>query len=410
MKLAWVVFANTWFLVLPVGFYYLFKLIWMDKVQIAFLCSIDYSLLEIIPPRDIERSPKPMESFFAGLTGVLKTFNTKEEFLKGMLTYKFSLELVSDGGAVHIYIRTPKMFRNLVEANLYAQYPTVEILESPDYVNEVPKIIPNKDWDLWGTDLQLVKPDAYPIKTYKKFEEEITGTMIDPLSAVIEVMGKVGPNQKIWFQYVIIPEKETWANTGQEVVQQLAGRSKKHKGVFSNIWNDIVDVLSNLSKGLLGGEFSFSGGEEKKEESPLEFRLTPGEKEVLKALEENIGKPVFKVKMRFIYLGLKEYFDKSMSSAFVGAIKQFNDNNLNAFKPHDETKTYANYFMVEHRIKYRKRRIFKRFIDRDPTGLKFVLSTEELATVFHLPDISVMAPHITRVDAKKSGAPTNLPI
>jgi hypothetical protein len=410
MRNVWLVFANTWFLILPVGFYYLFKLIWMDKVQIAFLCSIEYALLEIIPPRDIERSPKPMESFFAGLTGVLKTFNAKEEYIKGMLTYKFGLELVSDGGATHIYIRTPKIFRNLVEANLYAQYPTVEIMEVPDFVLDVPKIIPNKDWDLWGTDLQFVKPDPFPIKTYKKFEETVTGTMIDPMSAIIEVMGKVGPNQKIWFQYVIYPEKDSWFNTGLALVQELAGRSKKSKGIFSNVLHDIMDVISNLSKGLWGEEFTFATTEEKKDESPLEFRLTPGEKDTLKALEENVGKPVFKVKMRFIYLGLKEYFDKSTTSSFIGAIKQFNDNNLNGFKPHDETKTYANYFLAEQRIKYRKRRIFKRFIERDPTGLKLIMSTEELATVFHLPDMSVMAPHITRVDAKKGGAPTNLPI
>ena len=37
-------------------------------------------------------------------------------------------------------------------------------------------------------------------------------------------------------------------------------------------------------------------------------------------------------------------------------------------------------------------------------------STEELATIFHMPDMSVMAPSFTRVAAKRATAPSNLPI
>jgi hypothetical protein len=43
-------------------------------------------------------------------------------------------------------------------------------------------------------------------------------------------------------------------------------------------------------------------------------------------------------------------------------------------------------------------------------GFKMTLSSEELATVFHLPDMSVVAPSITRVEAKRGGAPANLPV
>jgi len=39
-----------------------------------------------------------------------------------------------------------------------------------------------------------------------------------------------------------------------------------------------------------------------------------------------------------------------------------------------------------------------------------LLSTEELATVFHIPDMAVIAPTMVRVAAKRGGAPVNLPI
>ncbi len=401
-------FYYVWFLVFPAAFYYLFKHLWVKFVQRKFSASIEWTLLEIIPPRDIEKSPKLMESLFSGLSGTLKSPNVFEEYLDGYLTHFFSFELVSDEGTVHFYIRTPKIFRNLVEAHLYAQYPTLEITEVPDYVDNIPKVIPDRDWDLWGTDFVLVKDDAYPIRTYLKFEESVTGKMIDPLAGLAEVMGKIGAGQKIWFQYIIIPVKEDWYYTGYEIVKKLTGRAKQEKGILEKLLVDIGDVFSNFFRAFWG-EFKFS--EEKKEEmQPLEFRLTPGEKDILKAVEENIGKNVFNVKMRFVYLGRRENFNKSTISAFMGGIKQFADQNLNSFKPHDPSKTYASFLFAKPRLQYRQRKIFRLYKDRDPEGAMFILSTTELATLYHMPDMSVLAPSIVRVDARKGGAPANLPV
>lgn len=403
------VFSYVWFIILPVAFYYLFKLIWKDYVQIKWLKSLEYVLLEIIPPRNIEKSPQPMESLFWGISGVLTTHNALEEWVKGQMTFRFSFELVSDEGTVRFYIKTPKQFRNLIEAHLYAQYPDVIINEVPDYVTEVPAVIPNKDWNLWGTDFDFANPDPYPIRTYRHFQEDVTGKMIDPLSALVENMGKLGPGQKIWFQYVVIPLHETWNKEEHKIIDELAQRTKKSKGALESLWEDLADIFSNI----LGGLFSpveFAKKEEEEKEQPLEFRLTPVEKEILKAVENNIGKNMFKVKMRFIYLGKRENFDKTTVSAFVGGIKQFNDINLNSFKPNDKSKTYASFLWINARLRFRQRKIFKRYRDRDPTGVTVVLSTEELATVYHMPDMSVVAPGVTFVEAKRGGAPANLPV
>ncbi|MCX6766105.1 MAG: hypothetical protein NT136_04070 [Candidatus Moranbacteria bacterium] len=406
------IFSYVWFIVLPMAFYYLFKVLWLEYIRTRYGKSIKYVLLEIIPPRNVEKSPKPMESLYWGISGVLKTFNALEEFVKGMTTFKFSLELMSSEGTVHFYIRTPVQFRNLVEAHLYAQYPDAVIKEAPDYINEVPKIVPNREWNLWGTDFELVKPDLYPIRTFRYFEEDITGKMIDPLSGLVETMGKLGPNQKIWFQYVIVPEYEVhkpWVTASRAVIDKLAGRDKKQESVWSRIWSDIVDVISNIGNALFG-PVEFTKKEEAKEEAPLEFRLTPVEKEILKAVENNFGKNAFKVKMRFIYFGKTENYDPTFISAFVGGIKQFNDINLNSFKPYDKAKTFADYILVEPRLRHRQRKIFRRYRDRDTDGKTFYLSTEELATVYHLPDMSVVAPSVTYVEAKRGGAPANLPV
>lgn len=401
----------TWFIILPPVFYLFLKVLWMYHVQGKFIASLDWTLLEIIPPKNIEKSPKPMEALFVGFSGVEKTLNSFEKYLDGAVTDFMSLELVSNEGVVHFYIRTMKKYRNLVEAHLYAQYPDVEIIEVPDYVNDVPKIIPNSQWDLWGTDLQFVKPDAYPIRTYQKFEESVTGKMIDPLAGLVETMGKVGPGQQLWLQWIIAPETNYWAGTeGKKITDKLKGREVKVEGIMERIWKDIWDVLGNLIKAL-STPIEFAT-EAKKEDQPLEFRLSPGERDILKAVEENLGKIQFRTKGRMIYLGRRENFDKSLGvSAFFGGIKQFNDDNLNAFKPFGDTKTYANYIMKESRLRYRQYKLLRRYRDRNGgDGLKLIMSTEELATVFHLPDMNVLAPSLTRVEAKRGGAPSNLPI
>lgn len=399
------VFYHFWWIIVPVVFYFLFKLLWMDFVGSKWGKSLSWTMLEVIPPKDLEKGPQPMESIYNGLVGVVVSFTAFEEFLKGAFTDNFSFELVGLGGEVHFYIRTQKKYKNLVEAQIYSQYPDAQVLEVEDYVQNFPKVVPNKNWDLWGSDMELEMPDPYPIKTYDKFEESITGTMIDPIAAFLELMGTLPPGQNLWLQIVTQPLPEKWRVSQMKEVQKIAGRNGSPKG---SIWQDLIDVFSNIIKGMMGPiEFTKS---EKKEEQPLEFRLTPGEKDRLKALEENLSKNNFKIKMRVIYVGKKEGFDKSYVSAFFGAMRQFNDLNSNNLKPESQSKTYASFVAVDQRLQMRKRKIYKRYKDRDGTGKKFVLSTTELATIWHFPDMGVKTPALIRVESKKGSAPANLPI
>jgi hypothetical protein len=408
------IFAYIWFIVLPPVLYYIFMSLWMPHIWHRFGDKQTSILLEIIPPRDIEASPLPMEYIFAGLAGVKKSLVVHEEYLDGEYAESFALEIASIEGQVHFYIRCRKGTRNLVEAHFYGQYPSIELVEVPDYTQLVPRTVPNKDWNLWGTDFELVKDDLYPIRTYKKFEESVTGKMLDPLAGIIEIMSKAGPGQHMWFQILITCEDESWYATGRDTVDDFIGKKKPHKvGFFEQVLTDIRDVFAKIINMLLGHEMHFGEAHEEEKKEFDEQKITYGQKEVIKALEENLGKMMFKTKVRYIYVGRREGYDKPTGvSGFIGGIKQFNDQNLNSFKPNAATKTKAEFVFVEARQRYMQRRIFRRYIERDPQpyDVRFLLSTEELATLFHIPDMSVTSPTMSRVAAKRSGAPTNLPI
>lgn len=403
-------FSYTWFIILPPFFYFAFKALWMDHVSRKYWGSVEKILLEIIPPQNIEKSPKLMESFFNGLHGVDTTIPNNEKYIKGRFIEWFSLELVGDSGEIHFYIRAPRSDKSIIEANIYAQYPDAQVIEVDDYVDKVPRIVPSKHWEIWGADAKLTGDDPLPIKTYHRFQEDITGKMIDPLSSIFEVLGKLGPNQKVWFQILINPVKESkFFPEAKEYIQFIAGRKEKPKNFSEKIIKDFNDVVGNIFKAFSSVvEFP---EEKKKEEQPLEFRLTPGEKEKLKNLEENVGKVFFETKIRFVYIGKKENYDKGgVVGGFWGAMKQFGDMHSNGIMIEDTTKTYAWYFLVKPRLRYRQRILFQRYIDRDWTGVTFKMSTAELATIFHPPDMSAVAPAVPRVQAKLGGAPFNLPV
>jgi hypothetical protein len=400
-----------WWIILPIAFFYIFKFLFKDYVgwysANSWYANQKYCLLEIIPPREIEKGPKLMESFFQGLTGVLTTYNPFQEWMEGAWFHdRFSLELVGEEGKVHFYIRPQKKHRNMIEAQIYAQYPDAGIIEVEDYIDRFPKVVPTKNWNIWGTDFEFVAPDAYPIKTYDHFEESISGEMIDPMAALVEVMGTLGPGQHIWLQYILQPiQEQENRKKYAKVLDKLTGRGSAQP---TSVWEHMLDVFSNLLGALFGPvEFKKS---EKKEESPLEFRLTPIEKEVLKAVEENIGRNFFSVKMRLINLAKRDVFETAKTSAIVGAIKQFNDMNYNQVKPNDKTKTYANFIMKKKRMEFRQRLIYSRYKKRNRDGALLVLSTKELATLFHFPDMNVKSPAVQRTEAKLGAPPANLPV
>lgn len=406
------VFYYTWYFTVPVAFYIVFRILWARHVCLNdFYAKQNEVLLELIPPREIEKSPKIMERVFDSLSATDAGVNMINKYCHCAQNPFFSLEIVGTEGMAHFYIRTPSAFRTLVESSLYAQYPGLEIMEVDDYVWNVPRVIPNKEWTLKGFDLKLLKDDAFPIKTYKFFEEEITGKMIDPLASLLESISALGPGQHIWLQYIIQTKRPDWfEDWGKGTVQKFLGKEKPPAGLLPRIGHDIKDVFGNLFVGWSKPAEFTPFAKQTKDEQPLEFRLTPGEKQVLKSLEENIAKAMFQVNMRLVVLGRKDFFSGTTLSGAMSSIKQFSDNHTNQFFPVDRSKVYADYVFTESRAAFRARRLLDRYRDRDDTGYPFHLSTEELATVFHLPDMSVMAPSVQRTDSRRGTAPSNLPL
>jgi hypothetical protein len=114
---------------------------WLDYINDKFVKEIKWSLLEIKFPQETVKSPKAMEQFFSGLHAVQRRLKFKDKYIRGEIPTWFSIEIIGKEGKIYIFVRTPEKFRNLVESQIYAQYPDAEISEVEDYVNNLPMML-----------------------------------------------------------------------------------------------------------------------------------------------------------------------------------------------------------------------------------------------------------------------------
>lgn len=396
---------------MPPLLFIFFKTFWMIYAQNQYLNKISWVLLEVKIPKEVVKTPKSAEQIFVGVQGTETKGNLIDQMLKGRVQEWFSFEIVGIDGFVFFYIYTQIQFRNLIEANVYAQYPDAEINEVEDYAKEFELDRLGKDFDLWGTDLSLVKPDPYPIRTYTYFDYDPATDVeraIDPLASLTEVMSGLKPGEQIWFQTLIKPVDDTWRKQGEELVQKLMNRKPKAKNsILGSVLGTLTGFLGELVSALSAPPAP-SKGESKEEKTSL-LHLSPGEQEAVKAVENNISKLGFASKIRFIYIAKKEVFTRSRISSIFGAIKQFNSLNLNGFKPDNRTKTKIDYLMIKQREMYRKRWLLEGYKKRMFPANTYVLNTEELATVYHFPGTAVTTPTMPRIEAKKGTPPPTLP-
>ena len=385
-----------WWVYIPIILFLVCINLWADYTRAKYLRKLEWILLELKFPQEVTTSFKAAEQVFAGLHGIfIKPVTWDEEFFGGKLPDWFSLEIVGSGGETHFYIRTLKAYRNLVESNIYAQYPEAEISQVEDYIDVLPKHVPNDQYDLWGMELELSKDNFYPIRTYPYFEEVgqfgKEKKIIDPLSSLSEILGTLKLNEHLWIQLLIRPTGDGWIEASKAEVDKILGREKKEDG------------------------------------SPAErLNLSPGEKVLAESIAAKTSKFGFESTLRFIYVAPKDIFSIAYGAGVSGVYKQFGTQDRNGFKANRATIPIASWapkFMGNWPFKLipypgkkvkeleRKRKLYEWYRDRAFTekGKPFILNTEELATLYHIPSLEVKAPLLNRLEAKKGTPPAGLP-
>lgn len=377
--------------------------LWIRYINQVFISKIEWSLLEVRIPKDVFKSPLAMELVLNAFyqTGGVGTWYHK--YWLGNLPLWHSLEIVSIEGRVYFFIRTPKKFETMIKAQIYAQYPQAEINAlDTDYAFEVPAVTDGANWSMYGTEFKLTKADPIPIKTYVDYGlDKAVGMLkeeerIDPLTPTIEFMGSLTEGEQFWMQILIRPSN--WARyTTKE------GKNVKWNEYSRQVIKDITD--------------KYADKDEKGKIKPGFGNVPKSEMNTIAAIERNAAKIGFDAGVRAVYIAPKEKFNGVNISAMLGVFRQFGSNDMNGFAPTNTTAPFdypwqditgSRQRLLRKKLlnAYRLRSFFYEPYERTP----FVLSSEELATIYHFPGRVIETPSFKRIDSKKAEPPQNLPI
>lgn len=408
-----ILFVLSPFLI-PIILIYIAVILYVRYIQLKYISEQQPILLEIKIPKDIQKSPLAME-IVLGAMQQSGAATYSEAYLVGKVTAWFSLELVSIAGEVHFYIwACEKKFKSLLEHQIYAQYPTVEIYEVPkdkDYAKQIP--YNPKEYPVWGLQYKLTKDDVYPIKTYVDYnmdKDQKEEYRIDPMTAVLEFLGSVGKDQQVWLQILI-------KRHSKEGIKEFRLKEKPDwKGLAEEEIKTIREKATPEAKG----------------DYPSFPNPTKGQVETIAAIERSVGKMAFDTMIRGFYIAKDGNFNPINITGLIGTMRQYSSNNLNGLKMSVWTDTDIDFplykdlvvlfpFLKKSREAFKARltqRMFNAYKLRshfyppykNHRQNPFILTTEEIATMYHFPGNVSATPTLTKIASKKSEPPANLPI
>jgi len=420
LRVGWLVFANGgWALLLLLVLWYAKRKLvpkWLIARRTKFFSQWSWTLLSVRIPRGNEQLPKAVEHIFASLSGAWKRVDWVEKYWLGKVQAEFSFEIVSRFGGLEFLVRTPRQYRDLVEAAVYAQYPDAEISESTDYSEPYANLQwPDRDggYDIWGAEFSLVKEYFYPIKTWEQFGDKPEGFQ-DPVYTMLENMSRLGPGEEFWFQICVSPTNNNWQIEGDKFVKKLMGKVPAAKPTPAT---KIVRALNDLASTLI---YSIITPWEKKDDKKevKKDEMISREQEVVKTMQTKISKIGFYTRLRAVYIARKEIFNKSkVKEGFLGALHQYTDLYSNGLIQDAGSKVSGShiYYQRDKKIAKRKNAILKNYRSRSMRkktefGTGSIFSVEELASLWHFPLGSLKALIIKKAEAMKAEAPFGLPM
>lgn len=204
-----------------------------------------------------------------------------------------------------------------------------------------------KDAAVAFAELALKNDNFKPIKTFKELP-------VDSLAAITASMAKFGDNEAAAIQIIVSPADSAWNKSGEGYVAKL----KKDE--------------SNPEK--------------------AKYKMNPQE---LEAITNKCSKPGFLTSVRMICVAPNEGVAKANLSNLKSTFSQF-AGSQNGFS--GRNIRLSQMFMTDFIYRY-----------QNMWGNNSVLSTEELATIWHLPNKTVDTPHIFWLAAKSAPATGGFP-
>ena len=319
------------------------------------------------------------EHLFASLGNIKEKTGIFHRLIYGDAVISLEIANPASGDEICFFVGAPKKFINIVERQIHSFYPKAAIERVKDYN------IFNPGSFTAASYLKLSQKNHFPIRTYLSLES-------DPLNNITNVLGKFDEKKEgAAIQLLIKPARGDWRTKGREVAHKMQqGRQlsdvKKDsffRELFRGFFKIAVKKDDSQKKDIL-----------KSDKDPVQ--LTPEEQEIIKKIEGKSNKPGFLVNIRLVASALTQERSEQVLAELENAFIQYENPGLNRFR-------------VLREDKIRKKNIAFDFIFRnfkDDQGM--ILSSEEVASIFHFPLSSTETPKISWLKSRTASPPSNI--
>lgn len=353
--------------------------VWLTFVRSQFVSSVPYSLIELKPGAETPKSAHAMELVYYALYHRSEV-SWFQEYILGHVHMPWSFELASNAGRIRFFVYLPDAHRAAVEARIRAEYPDIDIDDVRDYSRLVH--FDPFSMRLAMREYALLKPDPYPLRTYA--ESESASTM-SAFHRLLENVVQVNEHEHLFISLIVRPHQREWSSP------------------FKNPTDLLHEAAEIEIRKIVGAKGDMRG-------------LSKNIQALVHAIESGLNKPSFDCGIRALYVADRRHYDESRASALNDLFDPFGDAELNAFGAYDprervgwpltEVFAVAPVLAMNYCLNlYRRRAYFA----PPYYGKVFVLNTEELATIFHIPHIQ-RASALAKMRGVTLEPPDNLPV
>jgi hypothetical protein len=365
---------------LPILLLALFWPLWTTFVRSQFVMSVPYSIMELKPGKETPRSARAMELIFYSLHHRTDISRVASVFF-GHIRLPWSFEIHAHAGNVRFYVYLPTAHRSAVEARIRNEYRDIDIDETWDYSRDF-------HFDPFSMrvlvrEYTLKKADPYPLRTFVSYEAEKDKR--DVFNELLEELLAVSEHEHVFVSWIIRPHQ------------------RERKKIWLNPTDSLHEDAHEEIAHIIGPKGDLHALSQQKQEQ-------------INAIESALKKPSFDCGARALYLAKREHWNDERARSLDLLLDGFGDENLNAFESYDpkdnvdwplsEVFAVAPALAMGHLLQLYRRRAF---FSPPYYGRAFVLNTEELATVYHMPHVS-RASALAKMRGLTLEPPDNLPV
>jgi hypothetical protein len=321
-----------------------------------------------------------------------------------------SLKIGMAEGKIGLFAAAHPHAAALIESQIYGQYPDAEI----DAID--PSVFLLKEGEIVvSTDLHLTDPEVFPIKRYPQFSDLSTRQNVDTIAGITAALVRYPkPGMRGHISLTVEPIGGQYRKRALKFIPFLGKGISKHWPAYALLFTKVhlasgwkrllffpLDVLmggwrvwfspfqAKTSVSLLTGEETTSESEH--DEAKVSMRSHEREDSASAAVDK-VNRLLFRCSLRISVVAPATCKAEAIAKVneIIGSYQPFTLPTSNGFG--------ASKISVSEQS------------GASPIAPKFILSAEEIATLWHIPSVMVKTPNMDWIISKKLEPPVNLPV